>query len=375
MKRLLRPSNEVNFVKSLSTPRRRIILHADMDHFFSAIEERENPCYRGKPLVVGADPKNGRGRGVVKTCNYEARRFGVHSGMPISKAWRLCSSAIYVRANYPLYKDVSERIMSILKTHADKFQRWGLDEAFLDISSQFTTCKMATMLGENIKHEILWNEGLTCSVGIGPNKLVAKIASDYMKPDGLTVVAEENMKQFLAPLPVRRLLWVGRKTESRLLEMGIMTVGDLAAIDPAMLIERFGIMGTRYHQWAQGLHDSEVSERKRTIKSTGRETTFAANVDDCNLVQEALDSLCRRVHEKIVSRNLLFRTVTVKIRYGDFLTHTRSKTLPSLTNRLQDLQKAVTELSQDHIRPGRKIRLVGVRVSNLLALKGQKTLD
>ncbi|MEE8631740.1 MAG: DNA polymerase IV, partial [Candidatus Bathyarchaeia archaeon] len=179
----------------------------------------------------------------------------------------------------------------------------------------------------------------------------------------------------LAPLPVRRLLWVGRKTESRLLEMGIMTVGDLAAIDPAMLIERFGIMGTRYHQWAQGLHDSEVSERKRTIKSTGRETTFAVNVDDCNLVQEALDSLCRRVHEKIVSRNLLFRTVTVKIRYGDFLTHTRSKTLPSLTNRLQDLQKAVTELSQDHIRPGRKIRLVGVRVSNLLALKGQKTLD
>jgi DNA polymerase IV (DinB-like DNA polymerase) len=367
-------SIEASYMECLTKLRKRVILHVDMDHFFSAIEERENPCFKGKPLVVGADPKRGRGRGVVKTCNYEARQFGIHSGMPISKAWELCPDAIYVRANYSLYVETSERIMTLLRRHADIFQRWGLDEAFLDVSSRFTTCKQATTLGENIKCELLWFEGLTCSVGIGPNKLIAKIASDHVKPDGLTVVAEEDVKTFLAPLPVRRLLWVGQKTESRFLEMGIKTIGDLVAYSPATLVEKFGVMGTRYHKWAQGIHGSEVSEQKRTRKSTGREVTFAENVEDHHLVRKALDNLSQRVHEKLVSRNFLFKTITVKIRYGDFQTTTKSKTLSSHTNRLQDLKEAVSELSQNSLRLNRAIRLVGVRVSNLYALKGQKTL-
>jgi DNA polymerase IV (DinB-like DNA polymerase) len=345
-----------------------------MDHFFSAIEERENPSFKGKPLVVGADPKKGRGRGVVKTCNYEARQFGIHSGMPISTAWELCPDAIYVRANYSLYVATSERIMALLKKYADAFQRWGLDEAFLDVSSRFKTCKQATTLGKNIKYELLWHEELTCSIGIGPNKLIAKIASDHKKPDGLTVVAEEDVKTFLAPLPVRRLLWVGPKTESRFLTIGIKTISDLAIYSPVALVEKFGVMGTRYHQWAQGIHFSEVTEQKRTRKSTGHEVTFAENVKDQCLVQEKLDNLSQRVHDKLVSRNYLFKTVTVKIRYGGFQTTTKSKTLPSHTNQLQDLQKTVIELSQDSLHQNRAIRLVGVRVSNLYALKGQKTL-
>ncbi|UCD96477.1 MAG: DNA polymerase IV [Candidatus Bathyarchaeota archaeon] len=345
-----------------------------MDHFFSAIEERENPGLKGKPLVVGADPKRGRGRGVVKTCNYEARQYGIHSGMPVSQAWELCPEAIYVRANYSLYVETSKRIMSLLRRHADAFQRWGLDEAFLDVSSRFTTCEQATTLGENIKYQLFWQEGLTCSIGIGPNKLIAKIASDHIKPDGLTVVAEEDVRAFLAPLPVRRLLWVGQKTESRFLTMGIKTIGDLAAFSLATLVEKFGVMGTRYHQWAQGIHDSEVSGRKRTRKSAGHEITFDENVENRHFLQNALDNLSQRVHEKLVSRNYLFKTVTVKIRSGDFQTITKSKTLSSHTNRLQDLQKTVNELSQDSLSQNRTIRLVGVRVSNLYMLKGQKTL-
>ena len=169
---------------------KRIILHADMDHFFSAIEERERPEIKGKPVVVGADPQNGRGRGVVKTCNYEARAFGLRSGMPISKAWQLCPNAVYVRENYPLYKEVSEKIMIILRKYGDRFQNWGFDEAFLDVSSQVEDYEEAAQLGACIKHEILWQERLTCSVGVAANKLVAKIASEFRKPDGLTVVRD-----------------------------------------------------------------------------------------------------------------------------------------------------------------------------------------
>jgi len=219
--------------------KKRIIFHVDMDHFFSAVEERENPSWKGKPVVVGADPKEGSGRGVVKTCNYEARAFNIHSGMPISQAWRLCPTAIYVRGNYRLYKEVSAEIMKILMKYSDSFEQWGLDEAFLDVSSEVEDFDEATELAKNVKRDVLGNQGLTCSVGVAPNKLVAKVASDFRKPDGLTVVAQDA-ERFLAPLPVRRLLWVGRKTESKFREMGIRTIGDLAAFDVSALTEKSG---------------------------------------------------------------------------------------------------------------------------------------
>ena len=239
--------------------KKRIILHVDMDHFFSAVEERENPIYKGKPVVVGADPKEGAGRGVVKTCNYIARDFSIHSGMPISRAWKLCPNAVYVRANYSLYKEVSAEIMTILRQYSDRFQRWGFDEAFLDVSSKVRSFEEATELAYNIKHEILWKERITCSIGIAPNKLVAKIASDHMKPDGLTVVKEDNVKEFLAPLPVRRMLWIGEKTEEKMNDMGIKTIGDLASCNVSLLTEKFGTMGFRYHKYAHGIYESEVA--------------------------------------------------------------------------------------------------------------------
>ncbi len=352
---------------------RFIILHVDMDHFFSAIEEREHPEFRGTPVVVGADPREGTGRGVVKTCNYEARRFGLCSGMPISKAWQLCPKAIYVKANYPLYKEVSTRLMALLRTYADKFQPWGLDEAFLDISSTVNDFDGATQLAVNIKHDILWHEGLTCSIGLAPNKLVAKIASDYQKPDGLTIVTEDLVDRFLAPLPVRRMVWIGEKTERKLHEMDIRTIGDLAAFDVTKLVDKFGVMGRRYHQWAHGIYTSKVGKSKGMRKSIGHESTFSTNTNAQDLLLKKLDSICQRVHAKAVKHEILFKTVTVKIRYENFQTFTHGTSLPFFTNSLREAQKTARTLARNYLQGDRRIRLMGVRVSNLKSSKGQQT--
>lgn len=353
--------------------RKRIILHVDMDHFFTAVEEREHPEYKGKPVVVGADPKGGKGRGVVSTCNYEARKFGIRSGMPISRAWKLCPQAVYLPVNYELYVKVSERIMAILRKYADKFESWGIDEAFLDVSSKVKDIAEAENLARQIKQEILEKEGLTCSIGIGPNKLVAKIASDHQKPDGLTVVKEEDVERFLAPLPVRKLLWVGRKTEQKLRVMGIKTIGDLARHDPMVLAEAFGVIGTQLYLMAHGIDKSKVEERSQ-IKSISRDTTFEEDTSDFNLVLNTLNRLAEEVHSDLIKQQLSFKTLTVRIRYENFETHTHSKTLPFITNRLQDIQKTAKELLQDYLKPERKIRLIGVRVSNLHSAEKQKTL-
>jgi len=352
---------------------RRIIFHVDMDQFFAAVEEREHPEFKGKPVVVGADPKGGKGRGVVSTCNYEARKFGIRSGMPISRAWKLCPDAIYLPPNFKLYIQTSSRIMEILRKYADKFEQWGLDEAFLDVSSRVRSLKEAEELAKNIKREIHKSEGLTCSVGVGPNKLVAKIASDFKKPDGLTVVDEKAVESFLTPLPVGKLLWVGKKTERRLNEMGVRTIGDLATYDASVLAEKFGVMGVQYSLMARGIDESEVAERGE-IKSVGREITFEEDTSDHNLVLEALDKLSEEVHEEIVEGKMLFKTVTVKIRFENFETHTHGKTRPFFTDRLQDLQKTARELAQPYLQQKRKIRLVGVRASTLASGKEQKTL-
>ncbi|MEM3640859.1 MAG: DNA polymerase IV [Candidatus Bathyarchaeia archaeon] len=353
--------------------KKRIIIHVDMDHFFTAVEERVHPDFKGKPVVVGADPKEGKGRGVVSTCNYEARKFGIRSGMPISRAWKLCPEAIYLPVNYELYMKVSDRIMAILRKHADKFEQWGVDEAFLDVTSKVKDYVEAEALARQIKKEIFESEGITCSIGIGPNKLVAKIASDFQKPDGLTVVKEEEAKNFLAPLPVRKLLWVGRRTEEKLRAMGIKTIGDLAHCDPTLLTENFGVMGTQIYLMAHGIDRSEVEERSE-VKSISRDVTFEEDTSDVNFVLNTLDRLSEQVYKDIVEQHLYFKTVTVRVRYENFETHTHSKTLSFITNRLEDLKRTARELIQAYFKPNRKIRLVGVKVSNLISAERQKTL-
>jgi len=355
------------------TEKQRVIFHLDMDHFYTAVEERERPEIRGKPVIVGANPKAGKGRGVVSTSNYAARASGIRSGMPISQAWRLCPNAVYLPPDFPLYIRVSNEIMQTARGYADKFEQWGIDEAFLDVSSKIRDYTEVEALALKIKQEIKQKEGLTCSIGVGPNKLIAKIASDFHKPDGLTIVRAEDAETFLAPLPVRKLLWVGRKTEAKLKALGVNTIGDLARFDASSLTSMFGVMGWQLHLMAHGIDRSEVEEHVG-VKSVSRETTFEEDTADSTIILHALDALCIDVQKDIQNQALLFKTVTLKIRYENFETHTRSHTLPFLTNRLHDLQKTERELLLGCLRKDRKVRLIGVRVSSFVSTEKQKTL-
>lgn len=351
----------------------KIIFHLDMDHFFTAIEVREQPQLKGTPVIVGADPKEGKGRGVVHTCNYEARRFGVKSAMPISRAWRLCPRATYLPPNYELYMKVSGEIMDTLRSHADKFEQWGIDEAFLDVTSKAGSYEKSEVLARHIKNEIFEKEKLTCSLGVGPNKLIAKIASDYRKPDGLTIIRSGDTETFLAPLPAGKLLWVGRKTERKLAEMGIKTIGDLARQDPAVLAQAFGSLGIQLRLLAHGIDNSDVEERG-DVKSVSRDLTFEEDTSDLILITSTLDKLSVEVHTDVMKQCFYFKTVTIKVRYGSFETHTHGETLPRITNRLEDLTRTARELIKDYLKPGLKIRLIGVKVSSLVSTQEQRTL-
>ena len=352
--------------------KKRIIFHLDMDHFYTAVEEKEHPELKSRPVVVGAHPREGKGRGVVSTANYEARKFGATSGIPISKAWKLCPQCVYLPVNMRLYVKVSNEIMNILRGYTDNLEQWGIDEAFLDVTSKVKDYVEAESLAQIIKKDVLEREGLTCSIGISYNKLVAKIASDFQKPDGLTIVREEDAERFLDPLPVRKLLGVGRKTGQFLESMGVKTIGDLSRYDPAVLVDRFGVMGTALYLMAHGIDNSEVEERTE-IKSIGRDTTFQEDTSDFESVLQALDALCEDVYGDAQEQQVCFKTVTIRVRYWNFETHTHGKTLPFITDRLQDLKKTARELIRPYLRVDRKIRLVGVRVSNFVSsLKQQK---
>lgn len=351
----------------------RIIFHVDMDHFFAAVEEREHPEVRGKPIIVGADPKEGKGRGVVSTCNYEARKYGCKSGIPITRAWRLCPTAVFLPVNYRLYREVSARIMKTLHSYADKFERWGLDEAFLNVTSKVKDFDEAEKLAQKIKKAIYKKEKLTCSIGVGPNKLVAKIGSDFNKPDGLTVVKREDVKKFLAPLRVNKLLWVGKKTEHKLNRMGIKTIGDLANYDASILFEKFGVAGTQLYLSAKGIDNSEVQEQW-TRKSISREVTFEKDTSESYFIFEMSDAIAEDLQRELIASNFTFKTITIKIRYSNFETHTHGKTLPFFTDKLTYIQKSARDLIQTYLRPDKKIRLIGIRLSSLFSTEGQMRL-
>ncbi len=242
----------------------RVILHVDLDAFFPAVEVREHPELEGKPVIIGADPKEGKGRGVVSSASYEARKFGIRSAMPISRAWKLCPGGVYLRPHFDLYIPASNGVMKILKSLADKFEQGGIDEAYLDISSRVKDFDESIEFAKHLMEEVLEKERLTCSIGIGPNKMVAKIASDTKKPYGLTAVKEEQVKDFLFPLEVRKIPGVGPKTERVLKDINIETVRDLASADPEMLTRLFGVWGARLHEFANGIDHSEVTEEYET---------------------------------------------------------------------------------------------------------------
>ena len=350
----------------------RIIMHMDLDAFFAACEIRERPELEGKPVIIGADPKGGKGRGVVSTCNYIAREYGVHSGMPISKAYRLCPRGIYLPVNFELYWQVSGNIMNIARHYADKFQQSSIDEAFLDVGS-CGSFEEAERIAKRLKIEIFDKEKLTCSIGIGPNKLIAKISSDYKKPDGLTVVQESKVKDFLFPLDVRKLYGVGKKTEQILKEWGIDTIGDLAKFDKNLLIENFGKWGLYMHQLANGVDESEVIEEEG-IQSIGREVTFEEDSNDILLLNETINTVSEDIHRAIKENEIFFRTVTLKIRFQNFETHTKQKTLMNATNDVNAIKDTAKDLLRHFTDSKKKVRMIGVRVTSLSFTGQQKRI-
>jgi len=348
-----------------------IVFHIDMDSFFASIEMREKPELTGKPVVVGADPKGGKGRGVVSTCSYEARKYGIHSGMPISRAYKLCPTAVFLPVNFPLYIKASGEVMNILRSYAGKFQQVSIDEAYLDVSS-IGSFEAARELALRIKKEIVEKEKLTCSIDVGPNKIVAKIASDYKKPDGLTIVEPSHVREFLSPLPVRKILGIGKKTEAELKDMGINTIGQLAAFDVQLLISRFGKWGIYMHELATGIDESEVIEEE-CCKSISRETTFEEDTDNAEILNRTMEELAEDVHRSLLDEGFLFKTLTIKVRYKGFITRTRAHTLAHYTDDIGTIKDTSKALLKQFI-DGKMVRLIGVRLSRLEKRTGQKSM-
>jgi DNA polymerase IV (archaeal DinB-like DNA polymerase) len=342
-----------------------IIMHVDLDAFFPSVEVREHPELKAKPVIVGADPKGGAGRGVVSSASYEARKFGVRSAMPISRAWKLCPNGVYLRTHFDLYIPASNSIMEILRSHADKFEQGGIDEAYLDVSSRVKDFDEAEVFAKHLMEEVLEKTRLTCSVGVAPNKMIAKIASDFRKPYGLTLVKPEEVKDFLFPLEVRKIPGVGAKTEQVLLELNIETIKDLASMKPEMLTKLFGAWGARLHEFANGIDNREVIEDYET-KSIGRDTTFEKDMDDEEQILRILDELAEEVHADVISNGFKFKTITIRIRYEHFDTHTRAKSLTFYTNDLDILRNNAKRLIDPFLRGKKNVRLIGVRVSGLI---------
>ncbi len=356
----------------MSADQNRITLHIDMDSFYSSVETREKPEIRGKPVIVGSDPKKGTGRGVVSTCSYEARKYGIHSAMPISKAYKLCPDAVYLPVDMELYKSTSSRIMEILREFSSRFQQVSVDEAYMELDKDITDYDKAIDVAKNIKENILRREGLTCSVGIAPNKVIAKIASDFNKPDGLTVVSPEEAKQFLDPLPISKIPGIGKKTALLLREMRLETVGQLAAYDVQLLIARFGKFGLTMHRMANGIDEREVEETEG-VKSISKEDTFDEDIADPDTIKKVFYVLSEKVHASLLKKRYRFRTVTIRVRYGNFSTYTRSRTLSCASTDLYVMRREALHLMKEFTGTGR-FRLLGVGVSNLEKIDERQTL-
>lgn len=343
--------------------RERIIVHVDMDAFFAAVEQRERPALRGRAVVVGADPKGGKGRGVVSTCSYEAREFGIRSAMPISEAWRRCPDAVYLPVNGALYARESRRIRAILESFTPDIEPVSIDEAFLDVThSLHLFARTKRELAERIQQRVCDETQLTCSLGVAPSKLVAKIASDLEKPRGIVVVEPEEVEAFLRPLPVGRLWGVGEKTRAALEALGVRTIGDLAALPEGELSRRFGKHGEHLWKLACGIDHREVEEGG-PAKSVGHEHTFPTDTADRRLIAATLADLCEQVAQRLHRAGLRGRTVTLKLRFQDFTTLTRARTLDHPVADAATLYETASASLERVKARGRKVRLIGVSVS------------
>ena len=351
----------------------RIIFHVDMDSFYASVEVREHPEYAGRPVIVGADPRDGLGRGVVVACSYEARKFGVHSAMPISHAYNRCPDAVFIRPHFDLYERASRAVMGILKKYSPVVEQVSIDEAFLDME-HLRDFSAARRVAQEIKDEIREKERLACSIGIAPGRILAKIASDLSKPDGLLVVAPGEAASFLAPLPVGKIPGIGNKSAKILHDMGVSTISDLARADIQLLIARFGRTAVFLRDLARGIDRGEVRPQE-TFRSVSREITYENDTRNCQEIQNTLSHMAGDLADTLSREGMYAKTITIKIRYHDFDTRTKSRTIEKPRSDLPAIRAAAWQLFSE-LSDGRPVRLVGLKLSGLKArdLK-QKRID
>lgn len=342
----------------------RAIIHLDMDAFYASVEQLDHPEYRGRPVVVGADPKGGMGRGVVAACSYEARPFGVRSALPISRAYRLCPQAVFVRPRMARYAEMSGCIFAILREYTDLVEPLSIDEAFLDVTGSRRLFGPPEAIGRTLKARIRCELGLVASIGIAPSKFLAKIGSDLRKPDGFVVVGLGQERAFLDPLPLSRLWGVGPKTEARLKQLGFSTVGQLARCPVETLEEVFGQGGRDLWALANGLDDRPV-EPEQESKSIGAEHTFGEDTANPDLLRRTLLDLADRVGERLRREGMVAGGVTLKYRDHQFRTITRAALFSRPTDVGDDLFREAWQLFARLGREGGLVRLVGVTATRL----------
>jgi len=350
----------------------RHIVHVDMDAFFAAVEQRDDPALRGRPVIIGADPRGGRGRGVVSTCSYEAREFGVRSAMPISEAWSRCPGGVYLRPDFRKYSRASSVIEKAFHEFTPDVEMVSVDEAFLDLTLSAHLFGGPEEACRRLKLRVKELTGLTCSVGLAPTKMCAKIASDLRKPDGFVTVPHGGEAAFLAPLDISKLWGLGPKTAAALRARGLNTIGELAAC-PEGSLAFLGRNGAGLKELAGGLDPRPVSPGGEA-KSVSNEITFDSDTGDEREIRESLVALCDKVSSRLRAAGQKGRTVGLKIRLEGFVTYTRARTIAPATNYADLIWREISALYAAFPRGRRKVRLLGVRVSGLMPASERESL-
>ncbi|MFX1285560.1 MAG: DNA polymerase IV [Promethearchaeota archaeon] len=356
-----------------------VILHCDLDSFFASVHVKNHPFLQGYPVIIGANPQNGNGRGVVSTCSYEARRFGLHSAMPISQAYKLCPHGVYICSgtpiSFPQYHEESEAVMSCLRKYGDKFQQAGLDEAYIDATNSWQAYGSSPQsIAKAIQAEIQEKLSLPVSIGVAETKSIAKIASDLNKPNGITLVHNCELEEKIYPLPVRKIVGVGKKTEKRLHKKGIRTIRDIATMSREKAFVLLGEHGLYLRKVAQGTNYKEVGYTRGTRKSISSERTFGTDQSDWNLIDSKVKNIISRLTERLHKNNLMTRTISVKIRFQGYETYTRSSSFNNFLADEKVIYNTAIKLLDEFRSSIKKVRLIGVRVATLKSKQRQLTL-
>ena len=340
----------------------RKIIHIDMDAFFAAVEIRDNPKLKGKPVIIGSDPRQTGGRGVVSTCSYEARVFGVHSAMSSKEAYERCPQAVFISGNYEKYKTVGLEIRAIFKRYTDLIEPMSIDEAYLDVTENKLGIKSAVKIARLIQQDIWQELHLTASAGVSYNKFLAKMASDYQKPHGLTVILPDQAQDFLKQMDIAKFHGVGKKTVERLHEMGIYTGADLLDVSEVTLIDWFGRLGFDLYRKARGIHNSPVKP-DRIRKSIGKEKTYGKILQVEEDIKKELSLLSEKVAHNLSKQDKAGKIIILKIRYADFSTLTRRKSLPQATQDASQVSQTALQLYEELAEKEKGIRLLGITVT------------